>query len=248
LTTNDYAGSSRDKPTTFMLCLSFSLLLLSLGLWALRVPSAHAIASLHPSAQPQFPTMILTKTVGTDPTACAATSEIRVVPGIPVYECLTLNYYDPALPPPADLLILPPFILPLAAGESANLGSFPFTATVSTNTTGTVLYHTEVGISLAVTATARVNVIERQLVQTYYLPLIYALPVQPAPVFSARMDVTVSKSELHIGETTDPFTYTLRAEESGTVAFAPQAYRERYCNDFWAWHYVWGTSPAVTVR
>ncbi|MEZ4659056.1 MAG: hypothetical protein R3A44_01650 [Caldilineaceae bacterium] len=420
-------------PKPILFSLSMALALLGLCLAAVTSAPAYAGLSAHPLAQPQLPSMSLTKTVGTDPTACATTSEVRVVPGTPVYECFTLMntgpvtltvhtlsdtrigdaafifplaagqtevltqlqpflgqfvftptastvstitvyatgagltisdtatarvtmigaqgpdlalahtlstqpdtcgttdslnvavgtpvyscftavntssevitmtllelplhyYYDTSKPPPPDLLILPPFIWPLAAGESAHLGTYPFTATASMITSGTVVYNNVDNQPIAVTATARVNVTNQQVGPTIHLPLIQAThSLTPAtPVFSATMHVAVSKIELNIGETTNvqvaidvsegcqypifelelmlteeeqsmftflspttalvgpgvsnPFTYTLRAEKSGAADFEVQAYGERYCKDFWNWHYVTGTSPTVTVR
>jgi hypothetical protein len=45
----------------------------------------------------------------------------------------------------------------------------------------------------------------------------------------------------------NPFTYTLTAVSTGTVTFGALAYGERYCNDFFAWHYLSGRSMPVTV-
>ncbi len=45
----------------------------------------------------------------------------------------------------------------------------------------------------------------------------------------------------------NPFTYTLTAVSTGTVTFSALAYGERYCNDFFVWHYLGGGSMPVTV-
>jgi hypothetical protein len=46
---------------------------------------------------------------------------------------------------------------------------------------------------------------------------------------------------------TNPFTYTLRAETPGSMVLHGRAYGERYCGDFWNWTYVEGVSDPITI-
>ncbi len=44
-----------------------------------------------------------------------------------------------------------------------------------------------------------------------------------------------------------PSVWTFRALRPGTAEFTALSYGERYCNDFWNWHYESAQSPAVVV-
>lgn len=45
----------------------------------------------------------------------------------------------------------------------------------------------------------------------------------------------------------NPFVYTLTAVKPGRVVLNAVAYGERYCEDYWLWHYLSGSSAPVTV-
>lgn len=44
-----------------------------------------------------------------------------------------------------------------------------------------------------------------------------------------------------------PFTYTLRALRPGMTVFVASTYGERYCNDYWNWLYLGGSSSPVFI-
>lgn len=44
-----------------------------------------------------------------------------------------------------------------------------------------------------------------------------------------------------------PYTYTLQAINPGMVVFQAQTFGERYCGDFWNWHYLYASSEPVFV-
>ncbi|MEZ4664916.1 MAG: hypothetical protein R2911_45885 [Caldilineaceae bacterium] len=159
-------------PKPILFSLSMALSLLGLCLAAVISSPVHARPSAHPLAQPPLPAMHLTKTVGTDPAACATASEVRVIPGTPVYECFTLTNTGPVTLTVHTLsdtrLGDATFIFPLAAGQTEVitqlppiLGQFVFTPTATTVSTITV-YATGAGLTISDTATARVTMIGAQ--------------------------------------------------------------------------------------
>jgi hypothetical protein len=66
---------------------------------------------------------------------------------------------------------------------------------------------------------------------------------QDVPIFEYTSPLTATVGP----PVSNPFTYTLTAVSTGTVIFGALAYGERYCNDFFAWHYLSGGSMPVTV-
>lgn len=44
-----------------------------------------------------------------------------------------------------------------------------------------------------------------------------------------------------------PSAWTFRATHPGTATFDARSYGERYCNDFWNWHYLSGQSEPIRV-
>lgn len=44
-----------------------------------------------------------------------------------------------------------------------------------------------------------------------------------------------------------PSAWTFRAARAGTTTFRAQTFGERYCNDFWNWHYEYAESIPITV-
>ena len=44
-----------------------------------------------------------------------------------------------------------------------------------------------------------------------------------------------------------PSTWTFRATQTGLATFKAQTFGERYCNDFWNWHYLYDQSEPIFV-
>ncbi len=51
--------------------------------------------------------------------------------------------------------------------------------------------------------------------------------------------------DLITGPISLPSAWTFRASHPGTATFDARTFGERYCNDFWNWHYVYGQSESI---
>lgn len=112
----------------------------------------------------------------------------------------------------------------------------PFSATMHVDPAQTIIEVGEqvsVQISIDVSEGCQYPVLELNLTQSG----------EEAPLFS------------YISPTTDtiwapgpgPYVFTLLAEQAGVVTFDGLAYGERYCGDYWNWHYVGAPSIPVIV-
>ncbi|MBP6786073.1 MAG: hypothetical protein KA170_00690 [Candidatus Promineofilum sp.] len=54
-------------------------------------------------------------------------------------------------------------------------------------------------------------------------------------------------AELITGPVSLPSIWTFRATQLGTATFDARTYGERYCNDYWNWHYLYGQSESIHV-
>lgn len=153
-------------------------------LFALSAIQVSAAIPNRPALQPSI-RVAITKTIGTAPNVCAATDDLSVPPETAVYPCFVITNIGTAnltltLLVDTHLPLLPPFLLPLDAGEAVTVtdlgglaGAFVFTSTVSTVTTATIYAAFDATTTVSATDTARVTVLHE-----YFLPLIPEAPLR----------------------------------------------------------------------
>lgn len=207
------------------LSMTVSIVSICLVLFSASWMRASAAAPLDPKQQinqQDDPTLTLTRTVGTDPAACAPTNEVRVLPGLPVYECLTVtNSTDISLTVYA-VVGSTEISLPVAMGQTVIVtssqavgGRFVFTPTAPTVSTS---MHQAVGIdvtgadrSISGTAVTKVDVIGTQTAHIAFAHTVSTDPEECSAADSLEVEPStqVYSCFTAFNRTSAPITMTL---------------------------------------
>lgn len=137
-----------------------------------------------------------------------------------------------------DVAVASPLLTPTpeATPSPTPTGAPVFSATLSIVPDQTSL---RVGDILSLT----VNVDVSQGCQYPILELSLHQAQDETPIF----DHIDPPADLITGPISLPSQWTFRATQPGMATFDARTYGERYCNDFWNWHYVYGQSEPIRV-
>lgn len=100
---------------------------------------------------------------------------------------------------------------------------------------------TELQIGETLDVVVDLDVVEGCEYPVYELTLTQQGPTAPIFDYIAPPEPTV------LGGVTMPFTYTLQATGPGLAVLQARTFGERYCGDFWNWHYLYASSEPVFV-
>lgn len=101
--------------------------------------------------------------------------------------------------------------------------------------------HTELQIGEPLTVVVDLDVVEGCVYPVLELTLSQVSGNGPVFSYVSPPDPKV------VGPITMPFTYTLQATKPGMTVLRALTFGERYCDDFWNWHYLSAWSDPVFV-